>query len=380
MLAPHLPEFGITRIANITGLDTIGVPVWTVVRPLGRSLSVSQGKGLTDDLAIISAIMESIEVFHAEQRRPPTLRRSLSQCKRDRRFISPNRLAVRSDAPASGVRETEWVEGDDLLEGGRRWVPSELFDLDFSRPRDTEPVFVASSNGLAAGRTRADAIAHGLCEVIERDQLSFWSAKPKIGRRLHLSSITRVECRWLVEQCLAAGLEVFAWYVSINIDVPVFKCTILDRRHNTLFPQWSSGSGCHPDAAVAFKRAILEAVQSRVTHISGLRDDLRWSRYRDEFLSSAAAVEATLQDVSNDPAVLDFEQLAGEFGTKADDLLSEILRKLSAGGIRNAVVVPLGTNDTFSVVFVCVPDLEYQSPKASRLYTPGLRMREYLNA
>src|SRR4030095_548912 len=76
-LKPILSDFGITRLANITGLDTIGIPVWTAVRPLGLSLSVSQGKGITHDLAVVSGIMESIEVFHAEQRRPPPALRDL---------------------------------------------------------------------------------------------------------------------------------------------------------------------------------------------------------------------------------------------------------------------------------------------------------------
>src|SRR5258708_7120677 len=59
-LRPLLAGFGITRLANITGLDTIGIPVWTVVRPLGLSLSVSQGKGITHELATVSGIMECI--------------------------------------------------------------------------------------------------------------------------------------------------------------------------------------------------------------------------------------------------------------------------------------------------------------------------------
>ena len=34
---------GITRVANVTGLDTIGIPVTMVCRPNSRSLAVSQG-------------------------------------------------------------------------------------------------------------------------------------------------------------------------------------------------------------------------------------------------------------------------------------------------------------------------------------------------
>ena len=63
-------QFGITRVANITGLDNIGIPVYVSVRPNSKSLSVSQGKGVSDDLAKISAMMESIETWHAENIEP----------------------------------------------------------------------------------------------------------------------------------------------------------------------------------------------------------------------------------------------------------------------------------------------------------------------
>ena len=43
---PHLRTMGITRVANVTGLDDIGIPVVMVVRPNSRSISVSQGKGI----------------------------------------------------------------------------------------------------------------------------------------------------------------------------------------------------------------------------------------------------------------------------------------------------------------------------------------------
>lgn len=57
---------GVTRIANVTGLDFVGVPVVMVVRPKSKSLSVSQGKGLSLDAAKASGLMESIELYHAE--------------------------------------------------------------------------------------------------------------------------------------------------------------------------------------------------------------------------------------------------------------------------------------------------------------------------
>jgi ribosomal protein S12 methylthiotransferase accessory factor len=58
---PFLGRMGITRVANVTGLARIGIPVVQAVRPNSRSLSVSQGKGLTLAAAKASALMEAGE-------------------------------------------------------------------------------------------------------------------------------------------------------------------------------------------------------------------------------------------------------------------------------------------------------------------------------
>ena len=60
-VSPFLQQMGITRIANVTGLDTIGIPVVMVTRPNSRSVAVSQGKGLSLTAAKASGVMEAIE-------------------------------------------------------------------------------------------------------------------------------------------------------------------------------------------------------------------------------------------------------------------------------------------------------------------------------
>src|SRR6185503_3875678 len=65
--APAAKRAGITRIAELTGLDTLGIPVFAAIRPMGRSLSTQQGKGLVPDAARVSALMESLETWTAEQ-------------------------------------------------------------------------------------------------------------------------------------------------------------------------------------------------------------------------------------------------------------------------------------------------------------------------
>ena len=56
---------GVTRLADLTGLDVLGLPVWQAVRPWSLTVSVSQGKSFDPAIARIAAAMEAIEVAAA---------------------------------------------------------------------------------------------------------------------------------------------------------------------------------------------------------------------------------------------------------------------------------------------------------------------------
>src|SRR4029079_12013511 len=63
--APRLMAVaGVTRVADLTGLDHLGIPVAAAYRPNARSVSVSQGKGKTLLAAGVSAAMEAIGGSH----------------------------------------------------------------------------------------------------------------------------------------------------------------------------------------------------------------------------------------------------------------------------------------------------------------------------
>ena len=66
-IRPHLPKAGITRIADITDLDTLEVPVAVAIRPASGTLAVEGGKGITREAAFASAAMEGIERYVAEE-------------------------------------------------------------------------------------------------------------------------------------------------------------------------------------------------------------------------------------------------------------------------------------------------------------------------
>src|SRR6266851_7790004 len=86
------PAMGITRVADITGLDVIGIPVVTVCRPNSRAVTVSLGKGLDVAAARASGVMESIEAFMAERITRPLLLGSVNDLRFSHRLIDVEAL------------------------------------------------------------------------------------------------------------------------------------------------------------------------------------------------------------------------------------------------------------------------------------------------
>ena len=72
-IRPHFRAVGLTRLADITGLDRVGVPVVLGFRPNSPTLSNSSGKGVSVEAATVSAAMEAIELDHAERVSLPAL-------------------------------------------------------------------------------------------------------------------------------------------------------------------------------------------------------------------------------------------------------------------------------------------------------------------
>ena len=63
-----LRRIGVTRIAEITHLDRLGIPIYSAIRPLAAegAISIYAGKGATKHQAKASAMMEAFERYSAE--------------------------------------------------------------------------------------------------------------------------------------------------------------------------------------------------------------------------------------------------------------------------------------------------------------------------
>jgi len=300
-IAPLLARVGITRVADLTGLDRIGIPVMAAYRPEARSVAVSLGKGATAAAARVSALMESIELWHAER---PVLERHWGTAEalaRHHRLADWRRLSTGS-ARFDAVTPTAWVEARSLLDGGPMLLPYETVHTDGSVPEPAgSGCFLCTSNGLASGNTEAEAQVHALCELVERDAVTLWQAR-RAGRFTVIArgTVTHPDCRALIERLESAGLALVLHDATTDIGLPVVICTVLDEAAD---PGLQMGMGCHPSRDVAMSRAITEAAQSRLTLISGARDDMFRERYAPSSESAAFVAQCKAWAASTPHAV-----------------------------------------------------------------------------
>ena len=375
-----MPVMGITRIANVTGLDTVGIPVVMVSRPNSRSISVSQGKGLDVDAAKASGLMESIESYHAERIALPLKLGSVEDLRYSHSLVDVDRLSRLVDSRFTPYKQLLWVGGRDLLGDREVWVPYELVHLNYTLPLPSgHGCFVASSNGLASGNHRLEAISHAICEVVERDAVTLWHLLDEDGQgqtRIDLGTVDDPGCRDLLDKYAAADVEVGVWDVTSDVGIPAFLCRIVQRAAppaNGSRP--ASGMGCHASRDVALARALTEAAQSRLTFISGARDDL-WRAGNDEFLD-AETHASWLSCIERGEPCRSFADVDTWNGDRFEDDVDWACARLASVGIGEVVVVDL-TKEEFGipVVRVVIPGLE--GVDSSSNYAPGERARARL--
>ena len=375
-MQPFLHELGITRVANVTGLDVIGVPTVMVTRPNGRSLSVHQGKGADLAAAQASGIMEATEHHLAEHIAPAPLLATTSECRGRGRVVDVERLPGSVRALQAGDR-IGWIQGEALSNGDAVWVPFELVHLDLRLPLPSGSGFFAlTSNGLASGNQRAEAVVHGLCELIERDALTLFYQEPvslQAERRIALDRVEDFLIRSLLERFNAAGVEVAVWDITSDLGVACLFCMAVDRVFDPFRPIASArGSGAHPDRVVALSRALCEAAQSRLTQIVGARDDLQSVDL--EGLRTAQANARTLEQMRSGAGQCEFEHLPTLRTHTLEEDITYLRQQLQARGMEEIIVVDLSRPHLpCSVVRVVVPGLE--SVFASPTYRPGARAR-----
>lgn len=378
-LRPLLPAMGITRVANVTGLDRTGIPVVMVCRPNSRSVTVSQGKGLTLAAAKASGVMEALEVWHAERIEKPLRLASFEEMRGGHRVADVARLPRTGDSRYTPTLPMLWIEGEDLLGGGPVWAPFELASMNYTLPLPPgSGCFQANSNGLASGNHWLEAVSHGLCEVVERDARTLWERslpRAQAAREIDPESVDDPDCISVIGRFRSAGLEVRIWDATTDIGIASIVCALVEQNGDDIDPEL--GSGCHPARSIALLRALTEAGQARNTSITGARDDFTPHLYSR---TQRARRRTCFEDLLAPAEQRRIFALVPSFSSPsiAEDV-RWLLARLRAAGMDQAIAVDL-TRDAigFPVARVIVPGLEGATGLGAGNYAPGQRARQRL--
>lgn len=348
---------GVSRLADITGLDRIGLPVWQAIRPTSRAISVHQGKALTDSGARIGALCEAIESHWAEQVAADGPFCRLSDlaggagcpCHGDDLLVDRNR-------PPDWSAPIHWSTSIDLSSGATIHLPHAFISLDF---RGGFPSRIErSSNGLGAGPDQRAALITALFELIERDALAAWSRKRTLSRMAARVDPGSIPFAWFQDwrerlRALGAKLEIHA--LDSVTGAPAFRCAIRADQAFGAGQRVTVGSAAHAVAETALLKAFAEAAQTRLTWIAAARDDIYPRHFG--FVEAAEVDDADDEDDEDDEddvpgrAWRDPEEPAG-------DPLTGTIDRLAAAGYRQVLVKRLDPGrDGVAVVKAFVPGL-----------------------
>lgn len=266
---------GLTRLADITRLDVLGISVWQAIRPWSRSVSVHQGKGLDPLAARIGACIEAIECDCAE-------RFVDGQARRD----SFDALPVEERAPAvddfarvrggiAGDRVLDWTMAE-LLDGrGMLWVPVLAVSLDLTEAG--EDGIERSSNGQGGGVDLEGASLKGLCELIERDAFQVWTERSALDRAGDAIDPGSIDYLWFTDlrrQWRELGVLVRVFRLPAVVDVPAIAVEVFQIDDDSACRRRAVGTCVHPEPERALLGAVLEAAQARLGEIAGSREDV----------------------------------------------------------------------------------------------------------
>ncbi len=404
---PLMEQIGVTRLANITHMDVLRIPNYSVVLPGTEDyIWVYSGKGPTSTHAKASAAMESIERYCSLPSGTEKLfiTGSYDDLSSKHEILHPDEVIEPVRFEYRNEMVMDFLTGFDLLNNKKVLVPAALSLFRYTpNSAAINPFAFHHTNGLASGNVIEEAICHSLCEVIERDAMSLAELRASSipfhflryivnsmnAKGIPISSIpvqkfvddsslfpdvdiTGIEFKpveLVVKKFARAGIPLIIKDITSEIGIPTFNASSIEWLTHD-YGYLAEGHGTHPDARIALLRAITEVSQTRAANIQGARDDLRKIKYGEGNTDDSRSWQFMPSENR-----IRFSEVKS-FSNK--DILTDIrliLSLLKNAGLNKAIVVNL-TNPSLGipVVRAIVPGLETFKITKSAI---GWRGRKY---
>jgi ribosomal protein S12 methylthiotransferase accessory factor YcaO len=388
---PVSRNIGITRLADITDMDILGIPNFSAVLPGTEDyIWVYSGKGATRLDAKVSALMESIERYcslpSSDQKK--MIQGSYKDVSKVSKTLHPSNVVEPMLFEYDEEMIMDFLPGYDLINNEQILVPTPLALFRYSpKSPAVNPFAYHHTNGLASGNVLEEAICHSLCEVIERDATSLAelnaSALPYNVLRtmtkylsdnglqidpidstefvdddtkfpdVDISNIDFKPVSNLVKKFNDAKIPLMIKDITSPIGIPTFNASSIEWISED-YGYLAEGHGTHPDVRIALLRAITEVSQTRAANIQGARDDLRKISYGN----SNSDEKKTWQFMKSKNSI-PFSEIKSYVNDDILDDIKLILSRLNSNGLTQVIVVDL-TNPQIMipVVRTIVPGLE----------------------
>lgn len=365
-----MPAAGITRVADITNLDRIGIPVFSSIRPMAArgAISVYNGKGATPVEARVSAMMEGLERYSAEMEEKVYQIARFSDLGQS--ALNPADLILPAGSDANS--EIPWVEGWDIASDEEVLVPANA--VFHPLPMEYKRLFRTNTSGLASGNEIEEAIFHGLAEVIERDAWSLVEATRRMGPLIERESIGNGLAGGLMDKFQRADVAVYLRDITSDVGIPTCAAVSDDIRLRDPI-LLTTGMGTHTSAGVAVLRALTEVAQSRLTQIHGAREDTTTADLRRQI--GYERTKRLNKHWFEESSTMDFSRINSYDSNDFLDDIKHMQRKLAEAGLDRVIVVDLTREEIgVPVVRVIVPGLEISAVDSERV---GKRCRNAKN-
>lgn len=342
-MRPYFCQAGISRVGLITGMDRLGIPVAQCVRPDAMVLSVDSGKGMTDEQAMASAVMEGFERCVGERYMP----RYITQLERPKDKCLTSFPRIEGSAPE--VKECEWSPAHGLLSGQEWLVPTDVLRMQAG----VKPFsyFCSSSNGLSSGNTISEAIVGGLYEVIERDSANM-ALIQKMGRLVSQETIADPVVQELLAQIDNAKCKVLIFDLTGDVGVPTYTAYLYDWDDPFVFTSHGTGTHLHPYIAMA--RSITESAQARAVWLAGSRDDISHERFQYMRSEDARTNYAKMQSLGVPVSAEIYKDKSGHSFSQDTNTLVEMVMR---AGLGEPLVVTMEHSFPCAVVRVIGPGM-----------------------
>ncbi len=391
---------GVTRLADITGLDRIGIPVYSSVVPDSPDLlSVYAGKGARSIDAKVGAIMEAIERQTAIRTRLSFTEASFISLRQTSPTLDPRSVNQRLRDDYSEATTFSWSEAVNLVTQEKCWVPSKHAGFLWRELPHPSPFATNDTTGLASGNTFEEAVCHALCELAERDAWTMAELGARQLPRERRSLAFGVDHKdgpddFELYPCLDlpgddpllrrfedAGLFPMVRDITSSLGVPTFFASVVDQSIEGS-PMAHSGLGTHPDARVALRRSLTEVAQSRCVDIQATREDILPP---DAKRSSFALHTRRLTEINRNswcitPSVRRraLEEVPSHCFDSVKEDLDFLIERFAANGLDQILVVDFTPRaENYSVVRVIVPGIELWATDRGKL---GPRAHAYWRA